>query len=147
MLTRAPILEAPDEPDRLPALVDRAALVVDESSSEANPLDGLEVEVGVDVRGFLRPGDPEAVGWIERGAELREAPLEIGVARGEEDDHARAWLGAELRRERCRRVVLLADGATVAVADAPCSGTWQGRRQGARRSPSPSGSRGGGAAP
>src|SRR5919201_1102654 len=62
MLTRAPILEAPDEPDRLPALVDRAALVVDESSSEANPLDGLEVEVGVDVRGFLRPGDPQAVG-------------------------------------------------------------------------------------
>src|SRR5437660_7294060 len=60
MLSRA-ILPAVDEADGLPVFVDRGALVVDEPCCEADRLDGGEVEVGVDSRSLLRPGDPEPV--------------------------------------------------------------------------------------
>src|SRR5207253_4495750 len=55
-----------DEAERLPALVDRRALVVDEAVLEADALHGVEVEIRLDLRGLLRPRDPQAVGWRER---------------------------------------------------------------------------------
>ena len=55
-----------DEAERLPALVDRRALVVDEAVREADLLHRVEVEVGVELRRLLRPRDPEPVGRRER---------------------------------------------------------------------------------
>src|SRR5215210_6547380 len=110
MLTARSILNAPDEAHRLPALVDCAALVVDEPGVEADFLDGVEVEVGLDLRRLLRPGDPQAVGRIERVAQSDEAPLQVCAARGEEDDDSGSRPGAELAGERGRGVVLPCDG-------------------------------------
>src|SRR6267378_4713203 len=56
MLSSAFLL-AVDEADCLPVSVDRGALVVDEPCREADLLDEREVEVGLDSRGLLRPGD------------------------------------------------------------------------------------------
>src|SRR5919204_4040867 len=53
------VIEPVDEPHGLPIGVDRGRLVVDEAGSEADPLDRLEIEVGVDLRRLLRPRDPE----------------------------------------------------------------------------------------
>jgi hypothetical protein len=68
MLTGRPILAPPDEAEGLPVAVDRAALVVDEARVETGRLHGLEVEVGLDLGAPLRPGDPQAVGRVERVA-------------------------------------------------------------------------------
>src|SRR5690349_7746829 len=119
MLTAGTVLPAPDEAHGLPVDVDRAALVVDQAGLEARPLVGVEVEVGVDLRAFLRPRDPEAVCRLEGVAEAREAPMEVVAGRGDEDDDAGAGLGAELLRERGRRIVLLRHG-TRTVRDARC---------------------------
>src|SRR5437763_8416759 len=55
------IFPAIHEANRLPLLVDRGALVVDEPRPQSDRLDGLEVEVGLELRCLLRPGDPESV--------------------------------------------------------------------------------------
>jgi hypothetical protein len=75
MLTAGAVLPAPDEAHGLPVSVDRAALVVDEARIESGSLDGVEVQVGLDLRALLGPRDPEAVRRLERVAEAREAPL------------------------------------------------------------------------
>src|SRR6266576_6485867 len=65
MLPRA-ILLAVDEANRLPLAVDCGALVVDEAGGQPDLLHRREVEVGLDLRGLLRPGNPEAVRRGER---------------------------------------------------------------------------------
>src|SRR2546425_6574772 len=106
MLSRA-ILPPVDEADGLPVSVDRGALVVDEPCREADRLDGGEVEVGLDSRGLLRPGDPEPVCRTERLLQRLEAALELLAARREEHEYLRARPRPELRGERRPRVVLV----------------------------------------
>jgi hypothetical protein len=77
MLAPRSVLAAAHEAGGLPRVVDRAALVVHEPGREAGLLDGVEVEVGLDLRGLLRPRDPEAVGIVERVAQRGEAPFEV----------------------------------------------------------------------
>ena len=101
MLAR-PIGLPVDEPDRLPVLVDGGALVVDETGGEPDLLHSGKVEVGVELRGLLRPGDPETVRRRERLLQRREAALELGAAGREEDDDLGAGLGAQLLRQRRR---------------------------------------------
>src|SRR4029453_1577034 len=98
MLARAVCL-AIDEPDRLPVVVDRRALVVDEAGIEPDLLHGREIEVGLELRGLLRPGDPEPVRRREELLQAAEAALELTAARGEEDDDLRPGPGAELAAE------------------------------------------------
>jgi hypothetical protein len=50
-----------DEPNGLPISVDGRALVVHETRSEPNRLHRAEVEVGLDLRCFLGPCDPEPI--------------------------------------------------------------------------------------
>ena len=76
MLPR-PILLAVDEADGLPVAVDRRALVVDEARGEPDLLYRVEIEVGLELRGLLRPGDPEAVGRSKRLLQRRKAALEL----------------------------------------------------------------------
>src|ERR1041385_1797108 len=97
---------AVDEANRLPVVVDRRALVVDEPRVEPDLLHGCEVEGGLELRRLLRPGDTEEVGWGERLLQRGDPACELAAARGEEDDDLGARLGAELLRER-RRVDLL----------------------------------------
>src|SRR2546427_13223365 len=99
MLAGRPILPAIDEADRLPALVNGRALVVDEAGVEPDPLHRRKVEVGLDLRGLLGPGDPETVGGRERTLERGEAPLELCPIRREEDDHGCPRLRPQLLRE------------------------------------------------
>jgi len=49
------VYEPVDEAHRLPLVVDRAALVVDEASVEADPLNRIEGQIALDLRRFLRP--------------------------------------------------------------------------------------------
>src|SRR4051812_6658265 len=63
---RSPVPEPVDEANRLPGRVDRRALVVDEARVQADPLHGVEIEVGLDLRGLLRPRDPEPIAGLER---------------------------------------------------------------------------------
>ena len=87
-----------DEAQRLPVVVDRAALVVDEARVEAGLLHRVEVRSVSSFDRLLRPGDPEAVGRRERRLQPRQ-PLEQLVApRREEDDDLGARLRAELLR-------------------------------------------------
>jgi hypothetical protein len=65
----------------LPTFVDRRRLVVDEAGLEPDPLHGVEVEIGLDHRRLLRPGDPEAVRGRERGLQDCEASRELLAAR------------------------------------------------------------------
>src|SRR6266542_4700165 len=102
MLAARPILPAIDEADRLPALVNGRALVVDEAGVEPDPLHRSEVEVRVDLRSLLGPGDREAVGGRERTLECGEAPLELRPLRREEDDHGCPGLRAQLLCEGSR---------------------------------------------
>ena len=76
-----PVRQPVDEPQRLPVVVDRAALVVDEPGGEPGLLHRVEVEVGLELRRLLRPRDPEPVGRRERRLQRGEAPLEQ-LARG-----------------------------------------------------------------
>ena len=64
-LARA-VVEPVHEPERLPALVDRAALVVDEPPGEPDRLHRLERQVGLELGRLLRPSDPEPVRGSER---------------------------------------------------------------------------------
>src|SRR5512142_1972162 len=130
MLTARPVFAPPDEAESLPVAVDRTALVVDQAGRQADPLDGVEVEVGLELRRLLRPRDPEPVGGVERVAERREPPLQVGPVGREQDDHADAGLRAELGRERRRGVVLAGHGAD---ANARCSP--RGRGEDAARDP------------
>src|SRR2546430_14621203 len=107
------ILPAVDEASGVPVFVDRGALVVDEPCAEADRLDGVEVEVGVDSRSLLRPGDPEPVRRSERLLQGLEAALELDAARREEHEYLRARLRPELRGERRRRVVLVSHQGAV----------------------------------
>src|SRR2546423_11385659 len=78
MLPR-PVGPAKDEPDGLPVVVDRGALVVHQPGGEADLLDGAEIEVGLELRRLLRPGDPEAVGRRQRFFERSETPLQLAA--------------------------------------------------------------------
>src|SRR5581483_10354618 len=82
---RSAVAEPVHEAKRLPVLVDRAALVVDEAGVETDRLDDGEAEVGRDPGRLLRPGDPEAAGAVEGGEEPSEAPHEVD-ATGDEDE-------------------------------------------------------------
>jgi hypothetical protein len=93
------VFPAIDETDCLPVVVDRGALVVDQPRVEPDLLDGVEVEVGLELRGLLRPGDPERVCRGERLFQCRESAFELVPARREEDDDLRAGLRAELLGE------------------------------------------------
>src|SRR5436190_3397252 len=94
MLPR-PVGLAEDEANRLP-VVDRGALVVDEAALEADPLHGVEVEVGLELRCLLGPGDPEPVHRRKRPLQPGEAPLELVDARREIDEDVGPGLRAEL---------------------------------------------------
>src|SRR6266567_3177409 len=65
MLAR-PVVLAIDEADRLPGLVDRRALVVDEPGAETDSLHRVEVEIRLELGCLLRPCDPEAVRGAKR---------------------------------------------------------------------------------
>src|SRR2546421_7682127 len=82
---RRAVLEPVDEAHRLPTAVDGGALVVDEPRVQARPLDGVEVEVGLDLRRLLRPRDPERVVRVERVLQRGEAALELRAAGREQD--------------------------------------------------------------
>src|SRR5439155_11124417 len=101
------ILLAVDEADRLPLAVDRGALVVDQPGGEPDLLHRREVEVGLDLRGLLGPGDPEAVRRGQRFLQRPEPSLQLRPARREEQQHLDARLRPELRAEWCRRVILV----------------------------------------
>ena len=75
--------------------------------SEADLLHGLEGQVTVDLRRFLRPRDPEPVRRAERRFQVLETTIEIFPARREEDYDSGPRLRAELLRERRARVVLV----------------------------------------
>src|SRR4051812_46055780 len=79
----AAVGEPIDEAQRLPLLVDRSTLVVDEAGVEAHLLDGVEVEIRLDLRRLLRPGDPERVVRRERSLQLRKPGCELGARRRE----------------------------------------------------------------
>src|SRR5436189_2255949 len=98
MLPR-PVGPAVDEAHRLPVLVDRAALVVDQACVEADSLHRREVEVGLQLRRLLRPCDPEAVRGRERSLERAEAPLQLCGAGRDVDEDVGSGPGAELARE------------------------------------------------
>src|SRR5580765_6910801 len=104
MLPR-PILLAVDEADGLPVAVERGALVVDEARGEPDLLNCGEVEVGLERRSLLRPGDPEPVRRGERLLQSREPALELLTARREEHEHLDTRFGSQLLAERRRRVV------------------------------------------
>jgi len=53
------VYEPVDEAHRLPLVVDRAALVVDEARVEADLLNRNEGQIALDLRRLLRPCDPE----------------------------------------------------------------------------------------
>ena len=92
-----------DEAARLPVAVDRGALVVDEPGvASPSRWTDLEVEVGLDLRRLLRPGDPEAVRRSSVRLSFAKRLREVGRARREEDDDAGARLRAELRRAASR---------------------------------------------
>src|SRR5438128_9319265 len=99
MLARA-IFQTEDEAERLPRLVDRGTLVVDQAVREADALHGVEVEVGLERRRLLRPRDPEAVRGRERRLQRGEAPLQLPARGREEDEHLDIGLRAELLPER-----------------------------------------------
>src|SRR3954469_9846372 len=77
--------DADHEAESLPALVDRAALVVDEAALEAEPLHRLEVEVRLRPRALLRPRDPQPAVGGEAALQRREAASESRPARREQD--------------------------------------------------------------
>ena len=93
------VFSAVHEADGLPVVVDGGALVVDQAGSEPDLLHGLEVEVGLQSRGLLGPGDPEPVRGREGLLQRREAALELPTPGCEEDDDLRAGLRAELLGE------------------------------------------------
>src|SRR5262245_36088970 len=99
MLPR-PILFAVDEAHRLPVVVDRRALVVDEPGRETDVLHRCEVQIRLDLRGPLRPGDPQAVRGGERPLESRKPPAELVAARREVDEDVCTALRPELLAER-----------------------------------------------
>src|SRR5512133_3004583 len=86
MLPR-PILPAVDEADGLPVSVDRGALVVDEPRGEPDLLDHRKIEVCLDLRRLLRPGDPQPVGRRQRLLEGRKAAFELCAGCREEYEH------------------------------------------------------------
>jgi hypothetical protein len=92
--------------------LDRAALVVHEAVREADLLHRFERQISLDLRGLLRPRDPEPVGGIECRLKGGEAALELVARRREEDDDARSRLRAEFLREGRARVVLTRGHAT-----------------------------------
>src|SRR6478752_9889603 len=94
-----PVGPAVDEPDGLPVLVDRRALVVDEACRQADPLHGPEIEVGLELRRLFRPGHPEPVGRRERRLERGEAAFQLGSLRREVDEHVGAGLRTDLLAE------------------------------------------------
>ena len=114
--TSWPIRKPVDEAKRLPALVDRAALVVDEPVREPDLLHRLEGEIAVDLRRFLRPSDPQAVRGVEPRLQRVEAPFEIPARRREEDDDPGARLRPELLGERRAGVVLTRGHAKPRIA-------------------------------
>jgi hypothetical protein len=71
----AAVLDPADEAKRLPALVDRAGLVVDEAGPEPDRLDGLEAEVALDLGGLLRQAtqSPSASASVSRSVEKRRS--------------------------------------------------------------------------
>src|SRR6266704_2106427 len=86
------ILLAVDKADRLPLAVDCGALVVDQAGGEPDLLHGRKIEVGLDLRGLLGPGDPEAVRRGQRRLQRREATRQLRPARREEQEHLHARL-------------------------------------------------------
>jgi hypothetical protein len=88
------------EADGLPVVVDRRTLVVDKAGVEADLLHGVEVQVGLELRGLLRPGDPAPVRRCERLLQGGDRALELGPPCRDEDDDLGARLGAELLCER-----------------------------------------------
>src|SRR5262245_19008966 len=81
------IFSAVDEAYGLPGVVDRGALVVYEPSLQADALDGVEVEVRLEPRGLLRPGDPEAVRRAQRSLQHSEPAPQLGARGREEHQH------------------------------------------------------------
>jgi hypothetical protein len=97
VMLAASVLAAVDEAHRGPVVVDRAGLVVDEAVVEADRLNRLEGEVGLEAGGLLGVRDPKPVGGIERVAECGEPSLQVGSVRGEEDDDARPGFAPSFR--------------------------------------------------
>src|SRR5712691_9919 len=96
MLSSA-ILLAVDKAERLPLVVDCGALVVDQSGCEPDLLHRREVEVGLDLRGLLGPGDPEAVRRGQRLLQRRKPTLQLRSARREKHEHLDAGFRSQLR--------------------------------------------------
>jgi hypothetical protein len=66
----------------LPAVVDRAALVVDEARGQAHLLHDVERQIRLDPGSLLRPGDPEPVRRVEvRASKRRSSSSRLVVRR------------------------------------------------------------------
>ena len=87
--------EADDEAERLPGVVDGAALVVDEPGIEPGLLHRVEGEVGRNAGCLLRPGDPEPTRRREPPRERRKGARQLTLTRREE--HRDVELAAEPR--------------------------------------------------
>ena len=111
------ILDAVDEAQARPGLVDRCDLVVDEPDGEPGFLNDLEGHVGRDPGGLLGPRDPKAPARGKSRLQLGESLLVTTRRVREEDDHVqgagktrldpdpvgkRAEGGGEVTRERRR---------------------------------------------
>jgi hypothetical protein len=75
-----------------PDLVDGADLDIHEAEREGFSADGVFGDVGVDVRGFFGPGDPEDASGREELAESGESYGEVGTAGDEDVGHFEAGL-------------------------------------------------------
>src|SRR3977135_2526171 len=83
----AAMLQAHDEAQAGPDVVDRAHLVVDEPLPETDLANDVLVEVGGHAGSSLGPGDPEPAGRIERGAQPGELLRQPGPRSEERQDH------------------------------------------------------------
>ena len=90
--------EAVHEPQPRPRVVDRAHLVVDETVRETDVAHDVLGEVGRDVRGLLRPRDPQPAGGLDRAARAmpkRRSSSASRVAKNSDDVLRAARLCAE----------------------------------------------------
>src|SRR6266403_6345636 len=103
VLARSAILQADDEAQAGPDVVDRAHLVVDEPLPETDLAHDVLVEVGGYAGSSLGPCDPEAASRIEGSAQPAELLRQPGPRSEERHDHvglaARPGNHAERARE------------------------------------------------
>src|SRR6266853_4333567 len=97
------ILQANDEAQAGPDVVDRAHLVVDEPLLKADLANDVLVKVGGDAGSFLGPCDPEGTGRIERRAQPGELFRQPGPRSEERHDHVGLAARAGNHADRLRK--------------------------------------------